>query len=115
MSGRIEREGIPTLEEAERDWFPRDCYSLAVSIGDPQPGKWSGHQVVNLADRVLIDLTLDQADRPRHDIVLPMQIVAPFPPDFLSGDGQMAGLVNGCRVGYVAGRESLCPIAARPR
>jgi hypothetical protein len=102
MSGRIEREGMPTLEAAERDWFPRGCYSLAVGVGDPQPGKWPGHLVVNLGDQVLIDLTLDQADRTQHGIVLPMPIVAPFPPDFLTGDGQMVGLVNGCRVVYEA-------------
>jgi hypothetical protein len=37
MSGRIERDGMPTLEEAERDWFPRGCYSLAVGVGDRNP------------------------------------------------------------------------------
>jgi hypothetical protein len=102
MSGRIEREGMPTLKEAERDWFPHGCYSLAVGSGDPEPGKWPGHLVANLADRVLIDLTLDQADRPQHGIVLPMPILAPFPSEFLTEDGQMAGLVNGCRVVYEA-------------
>lgn len=102
MSGRIEREGMPTLEEAERDWFPNGCYSLAVGIGDPEPGKWPGHLVANLADKVLIDLTLDQADRPQHGIVLPMPVVAPFPPELLTEDGQMAGMVNGCRVVYEA-------------
>jgi hypothetical protein len=102
MSGRIEHKGMPTLEEAERDWFPHGCYSLAVGVGDPEPGKWPGHLVANLADRLLIDLTLDQADRPRHDIVLPVPILAPFPPKFLTEDGQMAGMVNGCRVVYEA-------------
>jgi hypothetical protein len=102
MSGRIEREGMPTLEEAELDWFPHGCYSLAVGSGDPEPGKWPGHLVANLADRPLIDLTLDQADRPQHGIVLPVPILAPFPPEFLNEDGQMAGVVNGCRVVYEA-------------
>jgi hypothetical protein len=102
MSERIEREGMPTLEEAERDWFPHGCYSLAVGVGDPQPGKWPGHLVASLAGKVLIDLTLDQADRPQHDIVLPMPIIAPFPPEFLTEDGQMAGKVNGCRIVYEA-------------
>jgi hypothetical protein len=48
-----------------------------VGVGNPQPGKWTEHLVVNLADQVLIDLTLDQADRPQHGIVLPMPVVAP--------------------------------------
>jgi hypothetical protein len=102
MSERIEREGMPTLEKAERDWFPCGCYSLAVGVGDPEPGKWPGHLVANLADQVLIDLTLDQADRPQHDIVLPMPIMAPLPAEFLTEGGQMAGKVNGCRVVYEA-------------
>jgi hypothetical protein len=102
MSERIDREGLPTLEEAERDWFPHGCYCLAVGVGDPQPGKWPGHLVANLAEKVLIDLTLDQADRPQYGILLPMPIVAPFPPEFLTEDGQMVGMVNGCRVVYEA-------------
>lgn len=102
MRERIERDGMPTLEEAERDWFPHGCYSLAVGIGDPEPGKWPGHLVTSLAGKVLIDLTLDQANRPAHGIVLPMPIVAPLSPDFLSEEGQMVGIVNGCRVVYEA-------------
>jgi hypothetical protein len=102
MSERILREGMPTLAEAERDWFPNGCYSLAAGIGAPESGKWPGHLVAILADKVLIDLTLDQANRPQHDIVLPMPLVAPLPPDFLAEDGQMAGQVNGCRVVYEA-------------
>src|SRR5947209_8022518 len=62
MSERLLRDGMPTPEEAERDWFPNGCYALAVGAGDPQPGMWSGHLVANLADRALIDLTLDQAN-----------------------------------------------------
>jgi hypothetical protein len=68
MSERILREGMPTLEEAERDWFPKGCYSLAVGVGDPEPGKWAGHLVANFADQLLLDLTLDQASRPQHQI-----------------------------------------------
>jgi len=98
MSRRIEREGMPTLEEAEGDWFLKGCHSLAVGLGDPEPGKWPGHLVANLADKLLIDLTLDQADRPQHGIVLPMPIIAPFPREFLTENGHMAGMVNGCRV-----------------
>src|SRR5262249_34365307 len=102
MSERITREGMPTLEEAERDWFPRGCYSLAVGAGDPQPGKWPGHLVTVLGGRVLIDLTLDQANRPQHGIVLPISILAPGDGDFLAGQAWVAGIVGGCRVVYEA-------------
>jgi len=102
MSERIAQEGMPTLEEAERDWFTKGCYSLAVGAGDAQPGKWPGHLVTVLGGRVLIDLTLDQANRPQHGIVLPMQILAPCDPDFLAGQARVAGSVGGCRVVYEA-------------
>ena len=102
MSERLAQEGMPTLEEAERDWFPKGCYSLAVGSGDPEPGKWPGHLVTVLGGQVLIDLTLDQADRPQHDILLPMPILAPCDPDFLAGQARVAGIVAGCRVVYEA-------------
>ena len=102
MSERIAREGMPTLEEAERDWFPKGCYSLAVGAGDPQPGKWPGHLVTVLGGQVLIDLTLDQANRPQHGIVLPMPILAQCDPDFLAGKARLAGMVGSCRVVYEA-------------
>ncbi len=73
-----------------------------MGIGDPQPGKWPGHLVATLGGKVLINLTLDQADRPEHGIVLPVPIVAPLSPEFLTHEGQMVGMVNGCRVVYEA-------------
>jgi hypothetical protein len=105
MSERIEREGMPTLEQAEADWFPKGCYSLAVGLGENEPGKWPGHLVAALADRVLMDLTLDQADRPHQGIVLPVPVVAPFPAEFLTGEGEISGLVGNCRVVYQARPE----------
>src|SRR5262249_2868660 len=99
---RIDREGMPTLEEAERDWFTKGCYSLAVGAGDPEPGKWPAHLVTVLGAQVLIDLTLDQANRPQHGIVLPMPILAPCDPDFLAGPAPGARIVNGSPGGHEA-------------
>jgi hypothetical protein len=73
-----------------------------VGSGDPEPGKWPGHLVTVLGGQVLIDLTLDQADRPQHGILLPMPILAPCDPDFLAGQARVAGIVGGCRVVYEA-------------
>jgi hypothetical protein len=102
MSERILREGMPTPEEAERDWFPNGCYSLAVGAGDPEPRKWPGHLVANLADHALLDLALDQANRPRHEVVLPPLLVAPLNREFLRGEAYLAGTSNGCRIVYEA-------------
>jgi hypothetical protein len=102
MHERIIREGMPTPEEAEASWFPEGCYSLCVGTGEKEKGKWAGHLVAVLADRVLMDLTLDQANRPDYGIVLPMPVVAPVPRAFLDGEGALSGLVGGCRVAYTA-------------
>jgi hypothetical protein len=46
-----------------------------VSIGSPdapanEPWSWAGHLVAVVEERWMIDLTLDQANRPQHGIVL---------------------------------------------
>jgi hypothetical protein len=107
MADRIALEGMPTPEEAERSWFPPHdtCRSLAVGAGDPEPGKWPGHLVCVLDGKVLIDLTLDQADRPHRGIELPVPVIAPVNEEFLAGQGELVGMVNGCRVVYLARPE----------
>ena len=40
----------------------------------PQPGRWAGHLAV-LCENVLIDASLDQANRPRHGILFPSPFV----------------------------------------
>ncbi len=102
MSERNEREGMPTIEETEGDWFPNRFYSLPVGFGEQQPGKWPGHLVASLEDRVLIDLTLDQANRPEHGIVLPMPIIAPRSAGFLAAVDHVVGTVNHCLAVYEA-------------
>jgi hypothetical protein len=105
MTERLEREGMPTREEAERDWFPQGCYSIGVGLGEREPGKWPGHLVALLAGKVLVDLTLDQAERPEHNVILPVPIIAAVGADFLEPGNVARGLVNGCRVDYVARPE----------
>jgi hypothetical protein len=103
MTERIDREGMPTPEDAERDWFQSGCHSIGIGLGDDdQPGRWAGHLVANLADRVLIDLTLPQANRPAHGIDLPEVILAPIEEGFLQARHALAATLNGCLVIYQA-------------
>lgn len=102
MSRRIEESGLPTLEEAEKDWFPRSCWSVGLGHGEEQPWKWPGHLVGILKEEILIDLTMDQCRRPEKNIELPGVVLIPLDGDFLKAEGAMIGFLNGCRVHYVA-------------
>jgi hypothetical protein len=48
---------------------PSDCWTLGIGYGDPQPNRWPGHLVAVLPnERLLLDPTLSQANRPSHGI-----------------------------------------------
>src|SRR5262249_38296206 len=47
------------------------AWSIGVGYGDKEPGKWPGHLAVIVKERILLDLSLDQADRPAKHIRLP--------------------------------------------
>lgn len=72
-------------EEALRGELPATGYSLGIGFGDPMPGRYGGHLVVLVENTVLLDLTLDQADRPNRDIRLHPEWFGPIDPDFVSG------------------------------
>jgi hypothetical protein len=102
MSQRLEHEAMPSQEEAERSWFPAGCHSVGLGVpGDSEPGRWQGH-LVAVVERHLLDITLDQASRPQHGIVLPAVCVCPLDLDFLMRRAMLQGRCNGCLVRYLA-------------
>jgi hypothetical protein len=81
-----------------------------IKIGQndtPDPGKWNGHLVALLQGH-LIDLSLDQAERPTKNITGLKPIFFPFPvtPAFLSGQDELVAQdPNKIRVAYRARRD----------
>jgi hypothetical protein len=59
--------------------YPEDGWGVGVGyIGeDTEPGKWNGHLVAIAERRWLIDVSIDQASRPQHQMVIEHPLVAP--------------------------------------
>ena len=80
---------------------------LMFRIGTNEPGVhgrgWPGHLVCVVENRLILDLSIDQVNRPQHDVCLESAVIEP-PPDmmagFLSEAGSLAGEMNGCTVMY---------------
>lgn len=83
---RSQREGrIPQGLEETRAWCA-DGVSWAVGVGygaDSGEGGWPGHLMAVVAGSVLVDASIEQANRPQKDIVLPPVLAVPAPADFL--------------------------------
>lgn len=60
--------------------------AYAVGIGYQSAREWAGHLVVIVASEYLLDLTLDQAARPEHNLDLPPFLVWRVEEEFLSGN-----------------------------
>ena len=83
-------------------------YSMGVTeesalVGGP--GKWAGHMLTLVQD-VLVDASLDQFNRPQHNIVLPSFITVPARTAFLEYRSQLAGTSNGCEIVYKRTRDN---------
>jgi hypothetical protein len=64
------------FEGSEEELAAAGGYTVGIGFGSKQPGRWQGHLILTTRnpDR-LLDLTLDQASRPRHDMIVePMSV-----------------------------------------
>ena len=97
---RLER--LPASKDETLEWQRRcGAWSVAIGSGVPQPGRWPGHLVAFVpTHRLLIDLSLDQATRREHNIVLnPSVIDVPPSSPFLQGAPLLVSL-NDCLLQY---------------
>ena len=70
FADRIKRGENPYKSDLA-EWTKQDnSYSLGIGYGFPQPNKWAGHLVILAEKKYLIDLSIDQANRPQYDISL---------------------------------------------
>jgi len=69
FANRIEK-GTPWPSNKELiQWSEEDgSYSVGIGVGTQQPGKWAGHLVILIEKRYLLDLSIDQANRPKYNM-----------------------------------------------
>jgi len=103
MVRNIERFGrLPSSREETLEWYERcGAWSVGIGSGLSQPGRWPGHLVAYVAaHRLLIDLSLDQATRREHGIVLnPTVLEVPVDSPFFNGE-PLIETINGCLLSY---------------
>ena len=89
MARRVEKEGWPDNVETTIKWGEEDgSYCLGIGFGgDPEPGKFPGH-LVGITSHYLIDLSIDQADRPQWNIIVP-PILRALEPGFVIGKSRL--------------------------
>jgi hypothetical protein len=98
----VARDRLPEDRQEYAAWqaeFGAHWISLGARDAPPRPGGWPGHLVAVLADRCLVDLSLPQANRPKHGIRLPPLVIG-VDGEFLSGRERRNITVNGCLVSY---------------
>lgn len=94
-------ERFPSTEEIEQ-WHREDgSHSIGVGYGGQEgPKKWAGHLVTVVENKLLVDASIAQAERQRHNIYLPGVLVAPVTQKFLSGRGNFGFLHNRLMIAY---------------
>jgi hypothetical protein len=100
----IEAGESPTRENQLR-WESDGSWSLG--IGNPDPDRrdhtrgFDGHLVAVVNEKLFIDLSIDQASRPDHDIVLG-PVAGPINAEWLKGHQSGTAMLNGSRVVWTA-------------
>ena len=101
----IKQHGLDPSEEQMREMGEQGGRYVVLGARDegdegdegetPSESNWSGHLVAILSANgrrpVVVDLTIDQANRPDKDILIPDPIVFEAPPGFVDGVGVATG------------------------
>lgn len=100
---------LPESPEETVAWSEEDgSWGIGIGYGgeaEQDPEKWAGHLVAIAGDRLLIDLSLDQADRPQHDIKfvpLSFRLSAEEQTMFLQPEGHIVRFYRGGILFYTA-------------
>jgi len=69
FASRIEGGASWPKGDEIKTWLEEDgSYSLGIGMGTPLPGHWAGHLVLLVEKKILIDLSIDQANRPQYNM-----------------------------------------------
>lgn len=93
---------LPQSKQEMEEWV-RLYGAWAIGLGhggDQGPLKWPGHLVMLVEKELLVDLSIDQVNRPQRNIVLHPFATNTFP-EFLSGEEGLCAKVNGCMLRYL--------------
>ena len=79
-----------------------EAWTFQLGFGPFELGDdiYNGHVVCVVEGRLLLDLTLGQANRPEHGVRLGPSVFGPLQADFLKGAGQVFSGAGGCVVAY---------------
>lgn len=104
LVARVNREGRQAQTQEEVMRWSREDGSWNVGIGGTglqDPGRWDGHLVCLAYGVLLIDVSIDQANRPERNIHL-KPVAATVPDGWATGKEQLMFEENGCMVTYKA-------------
>lgn len=94
--------GRPFESTSEAMKWHRETGAFSYGIGAKEAaGRWPGHLVAIARQSALIDLTIEQANHPKFDMIL-QPILTMASGRFLNGDEVLDVAVNGCRVIFEA-------------
>lgn len=103
---RIEQTGIFPKGDEIKEWTAEDgSYSVGIGFGPAQPGKWPGHLVAIAEKKYLIDISVDQANRPIYGMEF-KPIFIEVEEEFFSGTPRVFSY-NGCTFRYDAIPQNL--------
>jgi hypothetical protein len=96
-------ERLPTNDAEMQEWVGKyRAWAIGLGFGGDQgPHKWPGHLVLHAEKTTMLDLSIDQANRPQWDISLHPFGTNTFP-EFLAGDEPLYVVINGCLLKYHA-------------
>lgn len=87
---------MPSLQEQQT--LDPTCWGVGVGQEDTEGPGWAGHLVTLVSPApeysVLLDPTLDQADRPHKQIIAPPVVLCAVGPEFLAGTHELAGEIQ---------------------
>ena len=87
----------PKGDEIQR-WQKEDgSYSVGIGVGTQQPNKWAGHLVILIEKKLLLDLSIDQASRPKYNMNFDEPLCVEVDKAFLDGNSSLTFRHdNGC-------------------
>jgi hypothetical protein len=98
------QEPEPKPEELRHWCETTGAWSVGVGYAEAEKriNGWPGHLVAYLPQhRILLDASVDQANRPVRGIILPPVLTVPnIPSRFLNGDTRLVGSFNGMFLEY---------------